>query len=153
MEAAAMNRIIEIVKEMNAQGMSTTEIKSNLKQMGVEEEDIKAILEKAKLGVNLAEIHSKAEQAISLLESGEHLKPTMGKLEKQEEHLERIHTHLGEMHEKQIAVKEDVGDVKRELEEIKASINELKPLLASIKRLNEDLIKINRKMLMKLGME
>ena len=153
MDRPTFLKIVGIVKEMNAQGLSTSEIESNLKQMGVSDEDIEEIMREAKPEASVPEIHEKTKQVVQLLETGEHLKPAIEKLEEQKEDLERVHTHLGEVHEKQLSSVQQLAEIKAELDEIKRELEELKPLVASIKRLDENLIKLNRKMLVRLGGE
>lgn len=151
MEKSVFNRIVGIVKEMSAQGITKSEIIANLKQMGLSDEDIEDILAAARPETTVADVSEKAEQAMKLLETGEHLKPAMEKLKEHEEHFERIHTHLNEIHEKSMVSQEEMEAIREELDEIKREIEEIKPIVASIKRLNQDLIKINKKMLTRLG--
>ncbi|MCD6414641.1 MAG: hypothetical protein J7L23_03355 [Candidatus Diapherotrites archaeon] len=150
MEKSVFNRIVGIVKEMNAQGVTKTEIVSNLKQMGLNDEDIEDIIAAANPETTVADVSEKADQAVKLLESGEHLKPAMEKLGEHGEHFERIHAHLNEIHEKNVTTGEDTKAIREELADLKREVDEIKPLVASIKRLNEDLIKINKKMLTRL---
>lgn len=153
MERSVFNRIVGIVKEMNAQGVAESEIQNNLKQMGLNEEEIEEIITRAKPQVNVAEVHEQASKTKQMIESGEHLKPAMQKLDENSENMERVHTHLGEIHEKQQGASEDIEEIRKEIEEIKEDIAEIKPMIASIKRLNDSMIKLNKKMLTQLSAE
>lgn len=154
MDAATLQRIIEIVRNMNAQGLSKNEIIDNLRQMGIADEDIETIMKEAQPDITITDIHEKTELTKSMLEKGEHLKPAMEKLEEHTEEFERLHTTIGELHEKHEEVASKIDDLKTirdDVEEVKKLLLEIKPLLASIERLNQNLLDINKKMLTKLG--
>jgi len=145
------NKIVGIVKEMSAQGVPRKDIETNLRQMGLSEDEIADIITEAKPQVNVAEVHEQTVETKAILESGDHLQPAIKKLDEHKDDLERIHTHLGEVHEKQSLTSEEIKIIKEDLEEIRKDIEEMKPMIAAVKRLDESLIKINKKMLTRLG--
>lgn len=151
MERSVFNKIVGIVREMSAQGVTRMDIETNLKQMGLTEDEIEDILAEAKPEVNVAEVHEKADATQKLLESGDHLKPAIDKLDEHKEDLERIHTNLGEMHEKQTLNAKDLQEIKEDIAEIKRDLAEIKPIIGAVQRLDESLVKINKRMLTRLG--
>ncbi|MCD4740351.1 hypothetical protein K8R43_04115 [archaeon] len=151
MERSVFNKIVSIVKEMSAQGVPRKDIETNLRQMGLNDEEINDIIIEAKPTVNVAEVHEQAVETKEILESGDHLRPAIKKLDEHKNDIERVHTQLGEVHEKQVFTTEEIKQIREDLEQIRTDIEEIKPMIAATKRLNESLIKINKKMLTRLG--
>jgi len=147
-------RLVDVVKGMNARGMSKSEIMDNLRQMGIPDSDIDEIIKEAQPEVNIAEVHEHALETRKMIEKGEHLKPVVETLGKQEEHFERLHATVGELHEKHEEMKasiEEIKEIKKDIAQIEEELAEIKPMLAAIKRLQENLLDINKKMLLKFG--
>lgn len=154
MDEAMLKRVKDIVSSMAAQGMPREEIRSTLLQMGVPPQDAETLLQEAKPEVTVQEVGAKAEATRTMLETGQHLKPALQKLEEQEEHFERLHTSVGELHGRQASVESrlsEVAEIKRDVSEIRQELSEIKPMISALKRLNDNLLEINRKMLAELG--
>ena len=147
-----IQRLVGIVKNMSGQGMGSDQIRENLVQMGIADEDINTIFSAADLQTSVADVAAKQDDIKDLLESGEHLEPVMKKMDEHGEGLERVSASLGELHEKASEIHADVIELqalKDELDEVKALVLEMKPLLASIERLNKNIIDSNRELLLK----
>jgi DNA repair ATPase RecN len=156
MDEATLARIAEIVKSMHAQGMTQSEIRENLKQMGVADQDAEDIIRRAEPEVTMPEVHEKVEAISRKMEEGEHLKPAMEKLEEHEEHFERLHATVGELHEKHDELREAVEELhalREDIDAIKADLKDMKPMLAALKRINEQMIELERKTLARKSAE
>ena len=154
MNPETKKKIVDIVKKMNSQGMSVTQITENLKQMEVPDKEIEGIIRESQPEVNIADVHEKAKETNEMLGTGAHLKPAIKKLEDHTEHFERLHTTVGDLHEKHHELSSklsDMNQLKQELDEIKELLLEIKPLLASIERLNKNILETNKKMLAKVA--
>ena len=136
MDGATVERIVGIVKNMQAGGMSEKDITDNLRQMGLAGDELNSVLDAVGL----------SKPAPPVLQEPATTPP--------EEHFERLHTTVAELHDKQDALREDFSEIsklRKELADIKTELDEIKPLLAALKRMNENLMDINRKMLAKLA--
>lgn len=160
MEEAKEKEIIEIIRAMNATGMTQSEIRENLRMMGLEEGEIAGILEKAQTKPTTREVHEAVKAIQEKIETGEHIKPAMEAIEEHreatgeiKEKVEEISAGLGELHEKHEELKArfaTIEEVSSELEGLKKLMLEMKPLLAAIKDLQEKLVETNTEMLMRL---
>ena len=133
MDEATVGRIVGIVKNMQAGGMSEKDIIDNLRQMGLSGEELNEVLN----AVGMAE-SKPAEEPAPLLP---------------EEHFERLHATVGELHDKQDELKSsfsEISELRRDIAAVKAELDEIRPLVGALKRINENLIEINKKMLTRL---
>jgi len=134
MDEETIERIVGIVKNMQAGGMSVAEITDNLHQMGLSGDELNDILKK----VGITEEKPIVEEPAPLLP---------------EEHFERLHTTVGELHDKQDELKtsfSEISQLREDIKAMKAEIDEIRPLIGALKRMNENLIEINKKMLTRL---
>lgn len=160
MEEAKEKEIIEIIKAMNATGMTQAEIKENLRMMGLSDEEIDPILEKAQTKPTTREVHEAVKAIQEQIETGEHIKPAMEAIGEHREEtaavkgkVDEISAGMGELHEKHEELKArfaTIEEVSSELEELKKLMLEMKPMLAAVKDMQEKLLETNTEILIRL---
>lgn len=138
MDPATIERIVGIVKNMQAGGMTEQQINDNLKSMGVSDDELGSILEKAGIAAPTPVEPEPMPEPIAL---------------PHEEHFERLHSNVTELHEKHEELKGSLSEItalRNEIQAVKTEVDEIKPMIGALKRLNENLIEINKKMLARL---
>lgn len=157
-EGGKYDKIIEIVKAMNSQGLSISDIRDSLRQTGVKEEDIEMILEKASAEPTPKDIH----EAVKMVEEkvseplvktvSEHKQLTQEVRDKvedlslgMEEHvqaLDQISTNLDEHREKLEQIHESVQDLGEKHEELHGRVKEITSMYDEFSELREILLDI-----------
>ncbi len=150
MDDATVQKLSSLVKRMHDQGMSVEQIKENLVQMGIPDDDIKVILNKAGLQPSTVDVHAAVVNVQKAISTGDAVKPVMDKLSEAEEHFERLHSKVDMLHEKHQELSgkiDNLSSLSAEINEIKREIIEIKAQLEAIKKLQQDLLEVNRKVL------
>lgn len=172
MESQKLDQILGIVKTMAEHGVSASDIRVNLIQLGLSDSDISQILEAAKVGTTAKEIHETVsavketlkqateEQAVKTDELHEKVDDITSTLEQHAENLEEISStasinkqKLEEVHESVSELHEKVCDnsaVLDGIEEVKQLVLELTPMVAALRDINGKILETNRDVLMRL---
>ena len=153
MDEALEKKILPIVADMKAQGLSRAEIETTLNQMGIDTGDISELLAKAGLEVKHEDIQKQVVKTKEMLEKAEHLQPAMEKIGEQAVGIERLHTTVGELHDKSDALLNTSGDIKKlhsDVKELHSDVRELHALLSAIKTLNSKMLELNNRILTEL---
>ncbi len=152
MDDATLKRLADLVKSMHDQGLSVDQIKDNLSQMGISNDDISIVISEAGLIPNTVDVHKEVSAIREAVETGKAVKPVMDKLSNAEEHFERLHTKVDLLNEKHGEISEKMDKLsymETEIAEMRQVLLEMKAILSAIKQLQEELIEINRKVLAK----
>jgi methyl-accepting chemotaxis protein len=173
MDNAKFDKVIEIVKAMNAEGLSISDIKDSLKQIGIKEDDIDLILKKAsaeptpkdiheavkgveeRMAAPLAqsieehkaltrEVKDKVEDlSLGLEEHAQSLDQISSNLEEHRDKLEEIHASIQGLGEKHEELHEKVKD----LASISEEIAELREMVLDLKSMVASLKDLDNKIL------
>ena len=92
-----LDKIIQIVKAMNASGVGVEEITANLRTAGLSDEDLARVLEAAKPIASTREIHESVKETERKISTGEHLMPVTEKLEEQATETKKIGVKIDEI--------------------------------------------------------
>ncbi len=150
------DKVTEIVKAMNAEGLSITDIKDSLKQIGLKEDDIDRILKKASAEPTQKDIHeavkgvsermgaplskSMEEHKQLTREVKEKVEDLSLGLEEHAQSLDQINTNLGEHRDKLDAIHESVQELGGKHDELREQMSELSSYSDGVSELREILL-------------
>ena len=157
-DTSKFDKIVEIVKAMNAEGLSITDIRDSLKQIGIKDEDIESILQKASAEPTPRDIHEAVkgvEQKIGepLAKSVEEQKQMTREvkdkvedlsvgLEEHAESLDQISTGLEEHKEKLNAIHSSIQDLGQRHKDLHAEVKDLSAFSDEFAEMREILLDI-----------
>lgn len=178
MDSERLKQITAIVKTMSEHGISQSEVRANLKQLGLSAEETEQVVQAAGVAATAKDIHAQVTAVREKIDSGEHLQPLVElhakstqeikeeisevaegvqehaeSLEAHGEKLEDISAGLEALHEKHDELSEkfaDAPDVSKQLKEIKQLLLDLKPQVAALRDINQKILDTNREVLMRL---
>ena len=150
------DKVTEIVKAMNAEGLSITDIRDSLKQIGLKEDDIDRILKKASAEPTSKDIHeavrgveqrmgaplarSVEEHKQLTQEVKEKVDDMSAGLEEHAQSLDQMNTSLDEHREKLEAIHESVQELGGKHDELKEQMSELSSYSDGLSELREILL-------------
>jgi len=157
-EEEKFSKVVEIVKAMNAEGLSISDIRDSLRQIGIKEEDIEGILKKASVEPTTKDIHEAVKMvdakitepmAKTLEEHKQLTEEVKNKVEDMslglEEHaqsLDQISSNLDEHREKLEAIHESIQDLGASHEELHEKVGELSSFSNELAELREIMLDI-----------
>jgi DNA repair exonuclease SbcCD ATPase subunit len=144
MDNAKTSQITAIVRAMNKAGMPVEDIRTNLREMNLSEEEAEQILAQAKVEPTTAEVHAAVNEVKSALKTGEHLEPIKPMLEEQK-------TQVAELKESVDTVQQGIEEHSGALEELAAGAAEHRNKLDEIRAGLADLHERNAEIKEKVG--
>lgn len=132
MDELRKHKILEIVKKMNLDRVPISEIRTNLRNMGVTPYDIDDVVREVNLQPTPSEIHSSVLDIRKKIEAGGYMEPAMKQLEDHRKIAERMEEKLQAMHG-------DVSENKDSLEDLAKSLEEHREKLEDINTNLQDL--------------
>ena len=157
-EEAQFSKVIEIVRAMNAEGLSISDIRDSLKQIGVKEDEIDSILKQAAAEPTSKDIHEAVKMVDAKITQPmtktmeEHRQLTeevkakvedvsLG-LEEHAQSLDQISSNLDEHREKLDAIHESLQDLGASHQELHEKVGELSGFSDEFSELREIMLDI-----------
>lgn len=166
---AKLEKLIETVTEMNKKGIPLSKIRDNLKQLGLKDPQVDAILARANIQPTTAELHQAVTSIDEKISSGEHVKElhtelkkntdettkTRADIEKLNDEMQEHRQKLDEIHKLVLGIAEKKSElgapesVEEKVDLVLKKVEEFGPLLKSIESLNNKMLELNKKVLLK----
>jgi DNA-binding transcriptional MerR regulator len=161
-----LTKLINIVNNMNKQGTPLNEIRNNLRQTGLRNDQIDIIISKADIFPTNSEVHQAVVSVDKKISSGKYIKPLETNLKKNTKDTEKIKKNVSDMQTELRMHRKKLDEIHKKLtggkgagptsgledkiDDLTHLIGDLKPVLKSIDSSTKKLLELNRKVLMKL---
>ena len=171
MAISKIEKLLEIINEMNKKGIPLSKIRNNLKQLGLKEKQIDVLLSKAEIQPTTSEIQEAVTSIDKKISSGEATKPFARDLKKNTEDTsktrkevknlkEDFETHkrkLDEIHKLVLGISSNgktapegsTASLETKIDDLTLLMQEIRPVLKSIDSSTKKMLELNRKVLMK----
>jgi len=166
MDENKLTKLINIVNNMSKQGTPLNEIRNNLRQTGLKNDQIDVIISKADIFPTNTELHQAVVSVDKKISSGKYMKPLETDLKKNTKDTEKIKQNVSDMQTELRMHRKKLDEIHRKLtggvsagpnsnlenkiEDLTHLMQDIKPVLKSIDRSTKKLLELNRKVLMKL---
>jgi len=161
-----LTKLINIVNNMSKQGTPLNEIRNNLRQTGLKNNQIDVIISKADIFPTNTELHQAVVSVDKKISSGKYMKPLETELKKNTKDTENVKKNVSDMQTELRMHRKKLDDIHRKLtgetiagsspiledkiDELTRLMKDIKPVLKSIESSTKKLLELNRKVLMKL---
>lgn len=169
MDESKVKKLITIVNTMSKKGIPLNEIRNNLKETGLKDNQIDIILAKADIKPTSSELHEAVVSIDKKISSGDHVKNLTKELEKNTKDTESVMQNVGDMQQELLMHRKKLDEIhklvtgngktvsggahpqlEQKIDNLTDLITDLKPALKSIESSTKKLVELNRKVLMKL---